>query len=232
LDPNQKSPSRRFDPHQLRPPHRYIASIPKEYFCPKPRRTPVADLKNDEQIDAAVQAGIFLYAFCFNNQHKNTHSVEQTAFLADVFGSRIRGTSPTAIYVPERRIYEIGEICAVGCEAGCHGDDCYRLQANQVLESVMLDQLIATGNLMAVPTGVQSIADIPFVLDIDLDYFRSIKSLSPEDTTTFYRLIRDSVAITIATEPNFVKDLRIDDDLTSDLARAAVMAHIQGALSQ
>lgn len=95
----------------------------------------------------------------------------------------------------------------------------------------MLEQLIATANLMAVPTGIQSIGDTPFVLDIDLDYFRSIKSLSPEDTTTFYCLIRDSVAITIATEPNFVKDIGIDDDLTSDLARAAVMAHIQEALS-
>ena len=119
----------------------------------------------------------------------------------------------------------------MGCEAGCHDDDCYRLQANQVIESAMLDQLIATANLMAAPTGIQSIVATPFVLDIDLDYFRSIKSLTPDDTTTFYGLIRESVAITIATEPNFVKDLRIDDDLMSDLAQAAIVAHIQEALS-
>src|SRR5439155_16096926 len=95
----------------------------------------VSDLWNDEQIDAAVQVGIFCYAFCFNNKHTNTRSIEEDAFLAEishpVFGGRPE--PPFTYAIPERRIYEIGEICAVGCEERCHGDDCTRLHADQVI---------------------------------------------------------------------------------------------------
>lgn len=193
----------------------------------------VVDLWNDEQIDAAVQVGIFRYAFCFNNHHTNTRSVEESAFLADNFHSAFgrRPEPPFTYAIPERRIYEIGEICAVGCEETCHGDECTRLHADQVIESIMLDRLVATANTIAAPTGIQSIVTSPYVLDIDLDYFRSIKSLSPEDATTFHRLIADCVAMTIATEPNYVKELRIDDSLTSELALHGVLKHVENALS-
>ena len=32
----------------------------------------VAELRNDEQIDAAIRLGIFSFAFCFNNSNGNT----------------------------------------------------------------------------------------------------------------------------------------------------------------
>ena len=70
----------------------------------------VADLRNDEQIDAAVQAGIFRYAFCFNNQHTNTRSIEQDAFLADIFGPVFgaRPQPPFTYAIPEQGFFEIG----------------------------------------------------------------------------------------------------------------------------
>ena len=40
----------------------------------------VNDLRNDEQIDAAIRLGLFTFAFCFNNQHTNTRSIEQEQF--------------------------------------------------------------------------------------------------------------------------------------------------------
>ena len=55
--------------------------------------------------------------------------------------------------------------------------------------------------------------------------------MSPDDPTQFYQLIRDSVAITIATEPHYLHDLKLDDDLTSDIALEAVLRHIETALA-
>jgi len=60
---------------------------------------------------------------------------------------------------------------------------------------------------MAASAEIEDIKSIPYVLDIDLDYFRTIKSLTPDDPSAFHDLIRRAVAITIATEPDYVHDL-------------------------
>ncbi len=39
-----------------------------------------------------------------------------------------------------------------------------------------------------------------YILDIELEYFRSEKAIDPADPATFYRLLRNAVAVTIATE--------------------------------
>ncbi len=191
----------------------------------------VADLRNDEQIDAAVRVGLFEYAFCFNNQGKNTPSVEEEAYLADEFYFLSEAPKPPFTYrVPDRKIYEIGKRCAVGCEERVHGDECYRKHADQVIESVMLNQLITTSNTIAQPAGIKSILELPYVLDIDLDYFTSTKGLAPEDPQLFYEMIRGAVAITVATEPNYVKRERIDEELTSEYALERIMNHFEKAL--
>jgi hypothetical protein len=192
----------------------------------------VEDLWNDEQIDAAILVGLFKYAFCFNNCHTNTKSIEQEAYMAKpFFWFNENPPQPPFTYKrPERGFYEIGEICAVGCEAKRHGDDCNRLQADQVIESAMLNQLLIRANAMATTLGIQRITDVPFVLDIDLDYFRTIKSLAPTDATTFYSLVRNAVALTIATEPDYVHDLRLDEELTSEAALTQMMSHMNRAL--
>ncbi len=40
----------------------------------------------------------------------------------------------------------------------------------------------------------------PYILDIDLDAFHLTQAISPRDPATFYRPIKNAVAITIATE--------------------------------
>ena len=193
----------------------------------------VADLRNDEQIDAAIRLGLFEFAFCFNNKNKNTRSTEEEEYFADDISFLLKSPPqpPFTYAVPDRNIYEIAEPCAVGCNERCHGDECDRKQADQVLESVMLNELITKANRFAEPTGIQSITGLPYVLDIDLDYFRSVKGLAPEDPQTFYGLVRNANGITIATEPKYVEGGRIDSDLTSQSALQKMLQHIEKALA-
>jgi hypothetical protein len=190
----------------------------------------VKELRNDEQIDAALRLGIFRLAFCFNNQHRNTRSIEEQQFSDSWAPGAIPPEPPFSYEVPKRKIFEIGEICAVGCERMPHNDDCLGLAANQAIESVMLHRLIDTANGMARSADIEDVIKVPYVLDIDLDYFRTKLAVSPRDPKVFHELLRNAVAITIATEPKFVLMERLDD-VTSEYALERVVHHIEQALS-
>lgn len=86
----------------------------------------VADLRNDEQIDAALKLGLFNFAFCFNQQDTYTHSIEENNYTWDPF-SRVEYNPPKFPFsydVPDNKIFEIGELCAVGCKTVPHNDNC------------------------------------------------------------------------------------------------------------
>lgn len=191
----------------------------------------VKELRNDEQIDAALRLGLFSYAFCFNNQHTNTRSIEEKKFSENWTFGAVPPEPPFTYGIPKRKIFEIGEICEIGCEKIPHDDDCLKPAADQGIESVMLECLIGKANVMAQAAGIEDITKVPYVLDIDLDYFRTKDALSPKNATIFHELIRNAVAITIATEPSYVRSERIDDDLISEFSLERVLKHIDQALS-
>jgi hypothetical protein len=93
-----------------------------------------------------------------------------------------------------------------------------------------LDQVVSKANSMAVSAEIEDIKSIPYILDIDLDYFGTIKSLTPDDPSAFHDLIRRAVAITIATEPNYVHDLSLNHELTSEYALQQIIGHIDNAM--
>ena len=72
----------------------------------------------------------------------------------------------------------------------------------------------------------------PYILDIDLDAFHSRKAITPDDPSTLHRLIRNAVAITIATEPECVDELWHDeaDRMDSNDLLAELIRHIEAAL--
>jgi hypothetical protein len=162
----------------------------------------VADLKNDEQIDAALKLGLFSLAFCINNEHRNTDS-EGRAIVSN------------------KSIYLIGKECESDCDE--------KLHAEEVIESLLLGRLIDRANSLALTAGIEDVTQVPYVLDIDLDYFRTQSSLSPTDDRVFRTLIRNAVGITIATEPSYVRFGRLDGKLTSDYALGRVLEHIARA---
>ena len=71
---------------------------------------------------------------------------------------------------------------------------------------------------------------LPYILDIDLVAFHSQQAIEPVDPLTFYRLIRNAVAITIATEAECVEGLKFDDEpINANMLLDQVLGHIETA---
>ena len=90
------------------------------------------------------------------------------------------------------------------------------LDHNLVLESSLLDETVCEFNKILKENSEEALLTEPYILDIDLDYFNTFKSIDPDDSKTFNNLIRNAGLITIATEPIYVKSCALDEGLTSD----------------
>jgi hypothetical protein len=113
-----------------------------------------------------------------------------------------------------------------------HDDECTSRRSAQVLESVYLDQKLKALDTMAAQDGVPPVEAEPYVLDIDLDYFHSERAIEPDDPTTFYRLVRNAVAVTIATEPEYVKNGRDKgSNVTGESLLKRMKQHLTTALT-
>lgn len=144
-------------------------------------------LANDEHITTAIEAGIVSRAFVINHMSS-------------------KGGHP--------KIYATSAACAVECEKLDHSD-CQAMHSAQMLESVYLDRALADLNVKAQNDGVPAVETKPYILDIDLDYFHAEKSIEPANTATFYRLVENAIAITIAKEPTYVLSCRDEGSTVS-----------------
>ncbi|MGY2492015.1 UPF0489 family protein [Cupriavidus sp. CP313] len=203
----------------------------------------VSKLRHDEHIHTAFLSGIISCAFAIN-LFDQVPSIEEDAFHEEVSRSfdllmqgRDPGPSPNRptppyTYAPRGDgMFTICAECAIGCEKMPHDDDCVIARANQVLESNYLDRELATANRMASAMGLGAADSGPYILDIDLDYFHSEKAINPDDAATIYRLMRNSLAITVALEPECVKELRCEGShIDAHLLLERLKQHIAAAM--
>jgi hypothetical protein len=132
--------------------------------------------------------------------------------------------------VPESKIFHVGSGCAVGCEKRSHDEECDTEHRAQAIESHYLQVKLEQIKEMALTFGITDVLNQAFVLDIDLDYFGSDRSIAPRDPAVFYNLIRRSVAITIATEPRFVRLERLPGEtITAETLLPQLKQHIARA---
>ncbi|NHZ86682.1 MAG: hypothetical protein GWP19_12520 [Planctomycetia bacterium] len=72
-----------------------------------------------------------------------------------------------------------------------------------------------------------------YILDIDLDYFHTKRSIVPSNPKTFYQLIQGAEIITIAKESSWInewaKTERYDKELTVDYLLNELLNHINVA---
>lgn len=199
----------------------------------------IDNLQHDEHIDAATCSGVLGDAFCIQlSDSSATLSVEQLAFEESKSESR---PDPPIIPKPQRpmtykpvanRIYALPFNCFIGCQAMSHNDDCFRRQANEIIEARYLDDQIARGSEISRCLGYPNLEAAPYILDIDLDAFHTRLAIKPEDPSTFYRLIKNAVAITIATEAECVEEGWLDDEdqMNADELLRELLDHINEAL--
>lgn len=195
-------------------------------------------LHHDEHIDAATMSGILNYAFCIQlSDSGGNPSIEEQAYDAD---RQERSPQPPTLPSPcrpmtyedpENHIFVISHDCAIGCNRMPHNDDCVVEHGNMIIESIYLDDQLARGAEMSRCVGIDHLEAQPYILDIDLDAFHSRQAIEPVDRTTFYRLIRNAVAITVATEAECVDELKFDGEaIDADFLLARLVEHIKAAI--
>lgn len=84
---------------------------------------------------------------------------------------------------------------------------------------------------MGITSGLGNNEDNKYILDIDLDYFHTRKSINPATSAIFYNLIRNSLAVTIAKECSCVELCRLKGE-TIDCAYLLdkLLKHIKKAM--
>lgn len=199
----------------------------------------IAKLRHDEHICAATQSGVLGQAYCIQlSDGGGFQSIEESAFAED---RQARWPNPPTLPKPTRpmtyaataeRMYVIPAPCYIGCATRPHNDDCVTRHALEIVEARYLEDQLVRGSEISRCFGLPNLEASPYILDIDLDAFHSRKAITPDDPSTLHRLIRNSVAITIATEPECVKELWHDKDdrMDSDELLAALLHHIDAAL--
>jgi hypothetical protein len=195
-------------------------------------------LSHDEHIDTATMSGILNYAFCIQlSDSDGNQSIEQQAYAAD---RQARWPLPPKLSPPRRpltyrdpdnHIFVVPHDCAIGCTRMPHNDDCVVEHGNMIIESIYLDDQLARGAEMSRCVGIAHLEAEPYILDIDLDTFHSQQAIEPADCTTFYRLIRNAVAITVATEAECVEEFKFDGEtIDAGFLLAGLIDHIKLAV--
>ena len=70
-----------------------------------------------------------------------------------------------------------------------------------------------------------------YILDIDLDYFHTIKSIDPKESTLIKKIMNDARIITIAQEPICVDIVKLDKEVNSKYLEEQLLNFIEKALS-
>jgi hypothetical protein len=129
-------------------------------------------------------------------------------------------------------LYIVGNECYAGCNKMPHDDDCTLPHFNQAIESEFLLDKLSIINQMSPGIVKNGSLNTDYVLDIDLDYFHTTKSIQPNDASIFHKLIHGAGAITIAKELGWVANWRneYDSTLDSQYILQQLLDHIQTAL--
>jgi len=178
----------------------------------------VCILKNDEQIDAAISAGIITHAYVLSHCDDG-HIVRNRSNL---------GINCQRTYViPKNRIIILEESNSQK-EAKQKMDN--RTYYDECIESPFLKEKLDNINEIGLSLCKPLINGHPYVLDIDLDYFCTKKSVNPQDVLEFHKLIRGACAITIAREPKFVLLCRREaESIDSPYLEGIIKKHICNA---
>jgi len=199
-------------------------------------------LRNDEHIDAAIGADIIDFAYVISYDGQCTQSREEIKYYEENYGgvnfirTRFEGpqtplpTRPYTYDVPESKIFVVDD--SEGFEYNKNSKvDQEKQHYDFAIESPYLDRKLLIIDEMGLSAGVKNVLAQDYILDIDLDYFKTRKSIEPRDKKTFYHLIKSAQAVTIAMEPYFVNEEKYPgEEIDPEFLLAALLEHIHSSL--
>jgi hypothetical protein len=147
----------------------------------------ISKLSNDEHIITAIKTDIISSAFVV------AHNAINTDFS----------------------VYKEHKVVCRGVDKGLK-DNNTRASYDEVLESPFLDWALSSFNEILIQARELQLHQSPYILDIDLDYLNTFKSVQPKDSNTLRQLAAGADLITLATEPEYVKSCAIDQGLNSE----------------
>lgn len=148
----------------------------------------IALLSHDEHIVTAIQSDIISSAFV----------VAQNAYDTDT------------------QIYQQHKIMCYGVDRKLQSTGLIISDLDVVLESHFLSQALTYFNYILETINESNLVLEPYILDIDLDYLNTIKSVQPSDAKMIKELASGAGLITVATESNHVHMCAVDKILTSE----------------
>lgn len=156
-----------------------------DYTDPLTIEAAMETLGNDEHVVAAIGADIIRSAFVIAH---NAADTEQDIYL-------------------EHKIV-------------CRGVDEYhhngrtRPQPNNVLETDFLAKRLQEFDDLVRQLDEPLLREAPFILDIDLDYFNTLRAVRPEAPELIRTLAKGAALLTVATEPSYVTHCAVDPGVT------------------
>lgn len=194
----------------------------------------IKKLSNEEHIKAALESDILskVFIISYSNSSDNPQSYEEQEKIENemkIFQEVILGITKSEYIIDRPFNYPNSDIYIPAIdEKNREKKEIY----DNAIESDFLREKFEIFNEM-VPEIVNKDYEInrKYILDIDLDYFHTIKSINPGDKNFFYDLIRNAEIITIAKERAYVDIVKIDNNLNSDYLYDEILQHIKQALS-
>lgn len=207
----------------------------------------VEKLRNDEQIDAAIKAGIIDYAFVVSYDGRGLRASNAkpqkrfridagekqpndmiTLTLTEIEDPPNEASNNTTPEIPDDKMVVIDWEEGFEYPSIQITDDDTRRHSNLAIESEYLNAKLKVADEICRAIGQPDFINGKYILDIDLDYFRTEKSIAPENTQTFYELIRNAEIITVALEPKFVALERLSGEkITSNFLLSCLLEHIR-----
>ena len=198
----------------------------------------VDDLRYDEHIDAALQAGILDVAFLISReQHGYLRSNEQLALdrewnQLDRLEQLIRINERPIAVPPFTYTLSPNRLVILDDRDAWHDETSERAWRDSLLESAFLKGRLALIDRICATAGVPGLFERPFILDIDLDACNTRRAIAPADPAVFYDLVCRAVGITIAREPGCVAECQFDGEgLTAAWLEPQLLAHLRAALN-
>lgn len=161
---------------------------------------------------------------------EHIHAATKSGALAASFSIQL-SDQDGCVEHNENGIYVVPHKCAIGCQKKVYDDECVIHHALEIIETPYLDDQLQRLGEITQRLGLPNIENLPYILDIDLDAFHSMKAANPDNASTFRRLIRGALAITIATEAEWVEEVWDDEDNEPSAVKllAVVIGHIEVA---